>query len=250
MMICPVVRSTTETRDNAFIPHDEYLPRPVRADRFNRCLLRGFQSLAGLRSKAKARRYAVLEHFETHGSRGRRDFVRLVVVVAIIVRPVRVAMIVALAMAVMMSAAAQQPRAGDVDGQAQAGNRNRLSEVDRNRRKETGDRFVADFGHHTDHSAACTGDQMHHLFAARLAVERALDRFDLAPDAAHARQQLGFLTDRMRRRPILYPPILYKPRLALFGRGRKSMSGLAPCKKPGQERRSTDAMRAGPASAR
>jgi hypothetical protein len=146
----------------ALIPHDEYLPRPVRADGFDRGRLRR-RGGAGLRAKAKARRYAILEHFETHGAGGRRDVVRLVVDVAIAVRPVPVAMIVAVAMAmavaVMMSAAAQQPRAGDVDGQAQTGNRNRLSEVDRHRRKETGDRFVADQqrDHGEDDGACETG---------------------------------------------------------------------------------------------
>jgi len=47
--------------------------------------------------------------------------------------------------------------------------------------------ILDDFGHQTGHCAARTGDQVHHLFATRLAVERALNCFDLAPDAAHPR---------------------------------------------------------------
>jgi len=48
--------------------------------------------------------------------------------------------------------------------------------------------ILDDLGHQTGHRSSRAGDQMHHLFAARLAVERALNRLDLAPDAAHARQ--------------------------------------------------------------
>ena len=47
-----------------------------------------------------------------------------------------------------------------------------------------------DFRHQPGHGAARAGDQVHHLLAAGLAVERALDGLDLAPNAAHARQQL------------------------------------------------------------
>ena len=43
-----------------------------------------------------------------------------------------------------------------------------------------------------------TGDQVHDLFAASLAIERALDGLDLTPDAAHPRQELLLFADRMR----------------------------------------------------
>ncbi len=65
---------------------------------------------------------------------------RFVVVVTIVMRPVPV--IVAVAVAMMIVAAAQEPRAGDVDGQAEAGDRNHFGEVNRQRRKKAGDRFV------------------------------------------------------------------------------------------------------------
>ena len=54
-----------------------------------------------------------------------------------------------------------------------------------------------DFGHQTGHGPADSGDQVHHLFAASFAVERALDGLDLAPDAAHAGQQLLLFADGM-----------------------------------------------------
>ena len=57
--------------------------------------------------------------------------------------------------------------------------------------------ILDDLGHQTGHRAPRPGDEMHHLFAARLAVERALNRLDLAPDPAHARQQLVFFANRM-----------------------------------------------------
>ena len=52
-----------------------------------------------------------------------------------------------------------------------------------------------DLGHQTGHRSSRAGDEMHHLFAARLAVEGALNCFDLAPDAAHASQQLVFFAN-------------------------------------------------------
>ena len=63
-------------------------------------------------------------------------------------------------------------------------------------------------GHQTGHGAARAGDQMHDLFAAGLAVERALDGLDLAPDAAHARQQLVFFADGMGHAD-LHTPLSY-----------------------------------------
>ena len=55
-----------------------------------------------------------------------------------------------------------------------------------------------DLGHQTGHSPSRSGDEMHDLFAPRLAVECALDGFNLASNAAHARQQLAFSMDSMR----------------------------------------------------
>src|SRR5208337_743483 len=74
--------------------------------------------------------------------------------------------------------------------------------------------ILDDFGHQTGHCAARTGDQVHHLFATRLAVELALNCFDLAPDAAHPRQQLVFLANRMSHTPLItYPPTLYESKM-------------------------------------
>ena len=52
-----------------------------------------------------------------------------------------------------------------------------------------------DLGHQTGRGPSHSGNEMHDLFAASLAVEGAFDGFDLAPDAAHARQQLVLFTD-------------------------------------------------------
>jgi hypothetical protein len=58
--------------------------------------------------------------------------------------------------------------------------------------------ILDDFGHQIGHRSARAGDQMLHLFAARFRIERALNRLDLASDAAHPRQQLGFFADGVR----------------------------------------------------
>jgi hypothetical protein len=50
------------------------------------------------------------------------------------------------------------------------------------------DVILDDFGHQTGDGPPRSGDEMHDLFAASFAIERALYRFDLAPDTAHARQ--------------------------------------------------------------
>jgi len=52
-----------------------------------------------------------------------------------------------------------------------------------------------DLGHQTGRGPSHSGDEMHDLFAASLAVECAFYGFDLASDAAHARQQLVLFTD-------------------------------------------------------
>ncbi len=66
-----------------------------------------------------------------------------------------------------------------------------------------------DFRHQAGHGAAHAGDQVHDLFAAGFAVERALDRLDLAADAAHAGQQLLLFADGMGHGGVIaYPPTL------------------------------------------
>jgi hypothetical protein len=57
--------------------------------------------------------------------------------------------------------------------------------------------ILGDFGHQSRYGAPRPGDQVHDLFACRFAVERALDRLDLAPDASHSGQQLPLLADRV-----------------------------------------------------
>ena len=76
----------------------------------------------------EARRDAVLEYFQRDASGSGRDTARLVMVMSM-----RVSMSVSVP--VMMAAAAQEPCARDVHGQAKAGDRDRLAEVDRDRRK-------------------------------------------------------------------------------------------------------------------
>ncbi len=57
----------------------------------------------------------------------------------------RMAVLVAVMVTVMMiSAAAQEPRARDIHGQAETGNRDCLGKVDWDRRENTADEFVAD----------------------------------------------------------------------------------------------------------
>ena len=57
--------------------------------------------------------------------------------------------------AVMMTFFAEEPCTGDIHGQAETRDRDRLGEMDRNRREDTADRFVADQerNHREDDSA-------------------------------------------------------------------------------------------------
>ena len=57
--------------------------------------------------------------------------------------------------------------------------------------------ILDDLGHQPGRRPSHAGDEMHDLLAAGLALERALDGFDLPSDPAHARQQLLFIADRM-----------------------------------------------------
>ena len=54
-----------------------------------------------------------------------------------------------------------------------------------------------DFGHQARHGAARTGNQVHDLFTARLACQCSFDALDLAPEAAHASQQLLLFANGM-----------------------------------------------------
>jgi hypothetical protein len=54
------------------------------------------------------------------------------------------------------------------------------------------------FRHQSRYRPPHTGDQMHDLFTAGLALERTLDRLDLASDAAHSCKQLFLFTNSMR----------------------------------------------------
>ena len=52
---------------------------------------------------------------------------------------------------------------------------------------------------------------MHHLLAARLPAEGALNRLDLATDAAHARLRLVYFREPYKSCHLIsYPPILYE----------------------------------------
>src|SRR5271166_4414313 len=60
---------------------------------------------------------------------------------------------------------------------------------------------------------------MHHLFAASLAVQSALDRLDLAADAAHPRQKLLLVPDGVGHDgDIAYPSTLYKLPIVMLSR--------------------------------
>ncbi len=71
--------------------------------------------------------------------------------------------------------------------------------------------FLDHLAHQSRHGAARGGNQMHDLFAPRLAVKRPLDRLDLPANAADARQKLLFFMDRVGHdAKIAYPPYLCK----------------------------------------
>jgi hypothetical protein len=64
--------------------------------------------------------------------------------------------------------------------------------------------------HQPRHCPASSRDQVHHLVATDLAIQRALDSLDLPTDAANPSQQLLFLSDGVRHAVVIaYPPILY-----------------------------------------
>ncbi len=120
----------------AAVGEGEDLPRSVRPHRLDGHAA-GRQSGAGGAAQAEARRNAVLEHIERRFARRRRDPLRFVGRVAM-----TMPMSGAMSMLVMM-AAAEQPRASDVDREAERRDRNRLAEMDRHGRQETRHRLVA-----------------------------------------------------------------------------------------------------------
>ena len=54
------------------------------------------------------------------------------------------------------------------------------------------------FRHQSRYRSPHTGDQVHDLFTASLAIERTLDGLDLTSDAAHACKELLLFTNSMR----------------------------------------------------
>ena len=93
----------------------------------------GVMSGTACRAQAEARRDSVLEHLEEQTAGSRRDDVRLLGVV----------LVLAMAVAVMVTAAAQEPSAGNIDGEADTGNRNRFGEMNLHRSENASNGFVA-----------------------------------------------------------------------------------------------------------
>jgi hypothetical protein len=56
------------------------------------------------------------------------------------------------------------------------------------------------FRHQSGHCPPCASNQVHDLFAARLAIECAFNGLHLAPEAADTGQQLLFIADSMGHR--------------------------------------------------
>ncbi len=115
----------------AAIDHREKLPCAVGPHGFNRQRSRRQQRGPVFGAQPEPWRHAVLEYFEDDDTVRGRDAVRLVMVMAI--------ECVTVTVAVMVLAAAEQPGAGDVDRQAETGNRNCLGELDRHRREDAAD---------------------------------------------------------------------------------------------------------------
>ena len=121
----------------AAIRHCESLPGAIRPRGFNFDRAR-LQSLAGVPSQPESRWNAVLEYFQRDASGSGRDVARLVMVMSFAPMPVP------MPVAVMMVAAAEEPCARYVHGQAEASDRDRLAEVDRDRREDAAHGFIAD----------------------------------------------------------------------------------------------------------
>ena len=139
----------------AAVDEGEHPPGPIGADGFDRNRGRR-QRWSGFGPEPEARRNAVLEHVENDRAVPGLDPLRLIVVMCGLRRP----MIVTMAMTMAgMRAAAQQPRAGEVDAKAKDGDRDRLGKADRRGRDETAHRFVADQkrDHRQDDGAGVAG---------------------------------------------------------------------------------------------
>src|ERR1700691_490497 len=111
----------------------EFLPDAVRAccrDARRGGVRRG----SACRAQAEARRDSVLKHLEEQIAGSCRDGVRLLVSVLVVA---------AMAVTMMMAATAQEPRAGDIDGEADTGNRDRFGEMNLHGGENAGDGFVA-----------------------------------------------------------------------------------------------------------
>jgi hypothetical protein len=89
---------------------------------------------AACRAQAEARRDSVLKHLQKQIAESRCDGVRFLVSVLIVP---------AMAATVMMTAAAQEPGAGDIHGESDTGNRNRFSEMNLHGGENASDGFVA-----------------------------------------------------------------------------------------------------------
>jgi hypothetical protein len=101
------------------------------------------QSSPGFSAQPEAWRHPVLKDFENHGPASSLDAMRL------IVRMPVVAVSEPVAMAVIMVPSLQEHRAGNIHGKPETCNRYRLGKVDRNRREDAADGFVAN--QHRDH---------------------------------------------------------------------------------------------------
>jgi hypothetical protein len=99
--------------------HGEFLLNTVRP-RCRDARRGGIRRGTACRAQAEARRDSVLKHLEEQIAGARRDGVRLLMSVVIVL---------AMAVTVMPTATAQEPGAGDIDGEADTGNRDRFGEM-------------------------------------------------------------------------------------------------------------------------
>src|ERR1700733_16159383 len=139
----------------AFVLHNKELACSVRTHGFNRKRRCG-QNRAGVGTKSKPRWHPVLKYFENDGSRRGRDLVGLVMVM-MVMASMRVSVTMTVA---MMLATTQQPGACDINGEAEAGNRNSLGKMNRSGIENAADRFVAyqQRDHGQDDGAGVSGE--------------------------------------------------------------------------------------------
>jgi hypothetical protein len=115
----------------------EHLPGAAGTNRFDRDVGRRRRRTV-VEGEPEPGRHAMLEYLQRHRTGIGLDPLGVIVMMGVRVIPMAVAMMV------MVSTAAQQQHAGDIDQQPEHGDRDRLVEADRNRRDETRDRFVPD----------------------------------------------------------------------------------------------------------